>query len=61
MQVYIGIDWSENKHDIVMMNEGGAAIVRQTIAHTPEGFLELGHGSESREVRLTLLVPGRVG
>jgi hypothetical protein len=41
MQVYIGIDWSENKHDIVMMNEAGAAIVRQTIAHTPEGFLEL--------------------
>ena len=24
-----------------MMNEAGAAIVRQTIAHTPEGFLEL--------------------
>jgi transposase len=41
MQVYIGIDWSENKHDIVIMNEAGAAIVRQTIAHTPEGFLEL--------------------
>lgn len=41
MQVYIGIDWSESKHDIVMMNEAGAAIVRQTIAHTPQGFLEL--------------------
>jgi hypothetical protein len=41
MQVYIGIDWSENKHDIVIMNEAGAAIARQTIAHTPQGFLEL--------------------
>ena len=41
MEVNIGIDWSENKHDSVMMNEAGAAIVRQTIAHTPEGFLEL--------------------
>ena len=41
MQVYIGIDWSENKHDVVIMNEAGAAIVRQTITHTPEGFLEL--------------------
>jgi transposase len=41
MQVYIEIDWSENKHDIVMMNEAGAVLVRQTIAHTPEGFLEL--------------------
>jgi transposase len=41
MQVYIGIDWSENKHDIVVMNEAGAAVVRRTISHTPEGFLEL--------------------
>lgn len=41
MEVYIGIDWSENKHDIVVLNEAGAAIVRQTISHTPEGFLEL--------------------
>lgn len=41
MQVYIGIDWSENKHDIVMMNEVGATIVRRTISHTPEGFLKL--------------------
>jgi hypothetical protein len=41
MEVHTGIDWSENRHDIVMMNEAGAAIVRQTFAHTPEGFLEL--------------------
>jgi transposase len=41
VQVYIGIDWSENKHDIAIMNEVGAAIVQQTIAHTPDGFLEL--------------------
>jgi len=41
MQVYIGIDWSESKHDIVIMNEAGAAIARQTIPHSPEGFLKL--------------------
>lgn len=41
MEVYIGIDWSENKHDIVAMNHAGAAIVRQSILHSPEGFLEL--------------------
>jgi transposase len=41
MQVYIGIDWSESKHDIVIMNEAGAAIVRQTVPHSPEGFLKL--------------------
>jgi transposase len=41
MRVYIGIDWSESKHDIVFMNEAGAPIVRLTISHTSEGFLEL--------------------
>jgi transposase len=41
MRVYIGIDWSESKHDIVFMNEAGAPIVRLTIPHTTEGFLEL--------------------
>lgn len=41
MQVYIGIDWSENKHDIVFMNQAGAVIAELTIEHTPEGFLEL--------------------
>ena len=23
MQVYIGIDWSEDKHDVVFMNQAG--------------------------------------
>jgi len=41
MQVYIGIDWSENKHDIAFMNPAGAVIAELTIEHTPEGFLEL--------------------
>ncbi len=41
MEVYIGIDWSENKHDIVFMNEAGACIVHQTIPHSPEGFLKM--------------------
>jgi len=26
MQVYTGIDWSENKHDVLFMNEKGAVI-----------------------------------
>ena len=41
MQVYTGIDWSENKHDIVFMNQQGAVIAEQTVEHTPEGFLAL--------------------
>jgi len=41
MGLYIGIDWSENKHDIVFMNEPGAAIAQLTIPHTATGFLRL--------------------
>jgi len=41
MQVYTGIDWSESKHDIVFMNEAGAAIAQVTVPHTLEGFLKL--------------------
>ena len=41
MEVYIGIDWSENKHDVAFMNQAGAVIADLTIGHTPDGFLEL--------------------
>jgi|GEM_PF-6315050 len=36
--VYIGIDWSTQKHDIVYLNEEGGLIVYQTIPHSPAGF-----------------------
>jgi hypothetical protein len=38
MKVYIGIDWSSQKHDIVYLNEEGGIIAYQTIPHTPHGF-----------------------
>jgi transposase len=38
MIVYIGIDWSKDKHDIVFMNEQGGHILHLSIAHTPQGF-----------------------
>jgi transposase len=38
MIVYIGIDWSSQKHDIVYLNEEGGIIAYQTIPHTPLGF-----------------------
>jgi transposase len=41
MQVYIGIDWSEQKHDVAFMNEKGGLIERMTIAHTWEGLLQI--------------------
>lgn len=41
MQVYIGIDWSEQKHDVIFMNAAGAALAQFEIDHSPEGFLRL--------------------
>lgn len=41
MQVYIGIDWSEKKHDVVFQNEAGGEILRRTVAHSVSGLEEL--------------------
>ena len=41
MPVYIGIDWSQTKHDVCILNEAGAPIARQVLAHSPEGFGKL--------------------
>jgi transposase len=41
MRLYIGIDWSEQKHDICMMNEAGAILKSWPVAHPQDGFLEV--------------------
>jgi hypothetical protein len=41
MEVYIGIDWSENKYDICFMNLAGASIAELTIPASTDGFLQL--------------------
>jgi len=41
MVVYIGIDWSEQKHDVAFLNEKGGIIERFTIAHTWEGLMQI--------------------
>lgn len=41
MPVYLGIDWSQSKHDLCFVNLAGAAVARATIAHSPDGFLQL--------------------
>jgi transposase len=49
MTVYLGIDWSQVKHDAVFLrqvprsrlNEAGAALAQFTLSHRPEGFLQL--------------------
>jgi hypothetical protein len=40
-QVYIGIDWSEAKHDVCLTNPAGALLARLTIAHSPPGLAQL--------------------
>ena len=41
MTVYIGIDWSEKKHDVTFLNEAGQIVGQLTMAHSPEGLLSL--------------------
>lgn len=41
MRVYIGIDWSEKSHAIAVLNEKGAQISKETIAHSQDGFARL--------------------
>ncbi|MBI4671350.1 MAG: IS110 family transposase [Chloroflexi bacterium] len=41
MSLYLGIDWSAQKHDAVCLNDAGAVLLHLTIPHTPAGFLRL--------------------
>ena len=47
MKVYIGIDWSENKHDVCMMHETGEVLLVKQIPHTIAGFRQLDQARES--------------
>lgn len=39
--LYIGIDWSEDKHDVCILNERGAILKEFTILQTPQGHASL--------------------
>ena len=41
MKTLIGIDWSQQHHDVRIHNEKGACLARFQIAHTQAGFQEL--------------------
>src|SRR4029434_488333 len=41
MSLYLGIDWSSTKHDLVALNEHGAIQAHLTFPHSPDGFLNL--------------------
>ena len=46
MSVYMGIDWSEKKHDLAILNEAGKVIAQAVIPHQKSGFHQL---DETRE------------
>jgi transposase len=52
MKVYIGIDWSEGKHDVVFMNEAGVDLAVIVIPHSPEGFAQF--DAKRRQLGLTV-------
>ena len=59
MKVYIGIDWSENKHDLCFMHASGGVLLTLQIQHTITGFRELDQarqslGVEKQEVTIGL-------
>lgn len=58
MQVYIGIDWSEKKHDVVMQDEQGRQLVQLSIPHSLEGFLKLEQVREQLAVAAGEVVVG---
>lgn len=41
MYLYIGIDWSEQKHDVAFVNEQGALVQQIDIVHSEQGFEQL--------------------
>jgi transposase len=41
MTIYLGIDWSEAKHDLAFVNSAGVQVAKATIAHDQKGFQRL--------------------
>lgn len=58
MRVYIGIDWSERKHDVVFLKDDLKVVAYLTISHTPEGFQKLDAARQSMHVAASDAVVG---
>jgi transposase len=58
MKVYIGIDWSENKHDVCFLKEMGEVLLVQEIRHTIAGFRQLDQARQSLGVERQEVVIG---
>lgn len=51
MSVYIGIDWSEKKHDVCFMNESGEVIIQIKIPHSPEGYFQFDQARQKLSIQ----------
>ena len=38
---YVGIDWADQKHDVLALDEAGRKLGSLQVAHTPEGLSQL--------------------
>ena len=57
MKSYVGIDWSEEFHNVCILNEAGACLNRFQVPHTQAGFLRLEkHLAQVNEVAADCLV-----
>jgi transposase len=41
MKLYIGIDWSQSKHDVCFLNPAGSSLAQLVIPHSQEGFWQI--------------------
>lgn len=39
MTTFIGIDWSEQKHDVISMNGQGDTVLYHVMLHSADGFM----------------------
>lgn len=58
MQVYLGIDWSEKKHDVVFQDERGIQQLRMSIPHNLAGFILLDNARQQLGVTSEEVVVG---
>ncbi|MBV7336898.1 IS110 family transposase, partial [Chloroflexi bacterium TSY] len=47
---FIGIDWSETKHDVMITDENGRRINYMTIEHSVDGFKQLEKWRETMDI-----------
>lgn len=58
MKVYIGIDWSEQKHDICFVREDGVLLRHMVIAHHIQGFVEFDQARQALGLEAAQCVVG---